>query len=103
MTEEDLLDRVAYVKNGRPKFFDDPVNDQLLAMVMALLGEVAVLRDRIDTHERLSAARGLWTGEDVDTFVADESVQKKRGCERQAIMDRVLKVLTEDVLRARHE
>ncbi len=103
MTDEDLLDRVAYVQNGRPKFFDDPVNDQLLAMVMTLLGEVTVLRDRIDTHERLAAAQGLWSRDEVDAYVPDAPVTAERGCERQALMDRVLKVLTEDVIRARYE
>ena len=29
-------DRVEYVQSGRPKFFADPVNDQLLAMITAL-------------------------------------------------------------------
>jgi hypothetical protein len=40
--ERTAADRIAYVRNGRPVFFDDPVNDKLLAMLMVLLGEVCV-------------------------------------------------------------
>jgi hypothetical protein len=88
-------ERVGYVKNGRPNFFDDPVNDKLLAMVMALLGEVSVLRERVDTHERLAARHGLVTAMDIEAFVADEDA-------RQAMLERVLSVLSEDVTRLRH-
>ena len=52
-------ERVQYVLNGRPAFFDDPAVDKLLAMNMALLGEICVLRDRLDTHERLASRHGL--------------------------------------------
>ena len=41
-------------KGRRPTYFDDPENDKLLAIVMALAGEVSVLRDRLDTVERLA-------------------------------------------------
>ena len=96
-------DRVEYVKNGRAKFFDDPVNDQLLAMVMSLLGEVCVLRDRLDAQERLAAGKGLWSPKDVDAFQPDEQAQAARKREREATVARVLKVLNEEVVRLRYE
>ena len=40
-------------RGERPYFFADPNVDKVIAMVMGLAGEVAVMRDRLDTLERL--------------------------------------------------
>ena len=86
-------------------FFDDPAVDKLLAMVMALLGEVCVLRERLDTHERLAAPRRAYSiRAAVDAFVPDEvAAAKARGEFREQAMARVLSVLTEEVARLRDE
>ena len=96
-------DRVAYVRHGRPAFFEDPAVDKLLAITMALLGEVCVLRDRLDAHERLAAAKGVFGPAEVDAFAPDEAASKERDAARQKAMDRVLSVLTEEVARLRDE
>lgn len=96
-------DRVQFVQGGRPRFFDDPVNDQLLAMVMALLGEVCVLRERLDTLERVAAARGLISAADLEDFMAEGDAARERDALRSGIMSRVLSVLEEEVIRLRHE
>ena len=96
-------DRVQFVQGGRPQFFPDPVNDQLLAMIMALLGEVCVLRERLDTVERIAASRGLWTPADIERFVADTAATAERDAARAGIMGRVLSVLEEEVIRLRGE
>jgi hypothetical protein len=102
-SKEFSRDRVAYVRHGRPAFFPDPAVDKLLAITMALLGEVCVLRDRLDAHERLAAAKGVFSPAEVDAFMADEAAAKARDAARQQAMDRVLSVLTEDVVRLREE
>ena len=96
-------DRVRYVQGGRPRFFDDPVNDQLLAMVMALLGEVCVLRERLDSVERIAAARGLFAAADIEGLEPDAAARAERDSLRSGIMSRVLSVLEEEVVRLRHE
>jgi hypothetical protein len=96
-------DRVAYVQHGRPVFFDDPAVDKLLAITMALLGEVCVLRERLDAHERLAAAYRLFGPGEVDAFVPDEAASGQREALRAQVMARVLSVLTEDVVRLRDE
>ena len=96
-------ERIKYVKNGRPRFFDDPVNDQLLAMIMALTGEVSVLRERLDTHERLAAEHGIFSREQVDEYVPDASAEEARTLERQALLNGVLSVLNEEVARLRND
>jgi hypothetical protein len=96
-------DRVEYVRHGRPVFFDDPAVDKLLAMVTALLGEVCTLRERLDTHERLAAAQGVCTPEAVDAYVPDATAEQARAAMRELAIGRVMSVLTEEVVRLRHE
>lgn len=103
MSDEHSRDRVAYVQNGRPAFFDDPAVDKLLAITMALLGEVCVLRERLDAHERLAAAKGVFDPATVDAYVPDAAAARARDDFRQQTMDRVLSVLTEEVVRLREE
>ena len=46
-------------KGERPKFFDDPAIDQMMTFFLELMTEVSVLRERVDTVERLLDA-ALW-------------------------------------------
>jgi hypothetical protein len=92
---------VQYVQSGRPKFFDDPVNDQLLAMITALVGEVCVLRERLDTVERLAEQRGLWTQADVEGYEPDVAAGQFREDLRNAAIARVFSVLNEEIARLR--
>ena len=46
-----------HAKGKRPVFFpDEPAADRLMTMLMALVTEVAVMRERLDTVESLAAA-----------------------------------------------
>ena len=103
MADEYSRDRVEYVQSGRPRFFDDPVNDQLLAMITALLGEVCVLRERLDSIERLAEQRGLWARQDVEHFAPDPAAEQARDELRKGALKRVFAVLNEELARLRHE
>ncbi|MEO8224719.1 MAG: hypothetical protein ABI661_07915 [Gammaproteobacteria bacterium] len=94
--------RVGFVQSGRPKFFADPVNDQLLAMITALLGEVCVLRERLDTVERVAGQRGLWQPEDVESYEPDPAAQQERDTLRTGALARVFSVLNEEVARLKY-
>jgi hypothetical protein len=96
-------ERAGFVQSGRPRFFADPVNDQLLAMITALLGEVCVLRERLDTVERLAERQGLWSGSDVDRFEPDPAAEQARDELRSGALKRVFAVLNEELARLHHE
>lgn len=100
------LDRVQIprtAKGRRPYFFDDPNVDKLLAMIMALAGEVSVLRERLDTHERL-AARKKWPSEtNVEDYDAPDDVGKSRDEWRSQYVSRILRIVGEDVDRMSSE
>ena len=65
-------------RGPRPEFFDDGSSDTLLAMNVALLTELMVTRERLDTLERLIEARGLVPRADIDAYEPDEAAEGQR-------------------------
>lgn len=92
MAERRNLDRLQRPLGSQPLIHDNATVDALGAMVVALLGEVAVLRDRVDAHERVSLARGGFGRADIDLYLPDAAVSAERASYRDAIYDRVLGV-----------
>jgi len=93
--------RVWVAKGKQPRFHDDRAVDQLMAMVTALTAEVSILRDRLDTHERIAEDRKLFSRSDVEHFLPDSSIMTERSAQRQRLLGKVFRVLKEDL--ARHE
>lgn len=85
------LPRAAAAKGRRPQFMDDPDKDRLLAMVMALVGEVAVLKERLDTHERLAVAGKVATPEAIEAFEPDTAIEEAREVWRTELLGRVFR------------
>lgn len=77
-------------KGKRPAFSDDPQVDRLVAMVMALAGEVSVLRERLDTVERLLADTGALPADAIEAYEPSDAVLEEREQWRAAYLDRVL-------------
>jgi hypothetical protein len=71
----------------------DPRVDTLLGMVMQLMSEVSVLRERVDAHERLAATKQVPTPEAVDDYVPDEAAVKARATVRQRMIEKVCRPL----------
>lgn len=71
----------------------DPRVDTLLGMVMALTSEIAVLRDRLDAHERLAGSGQTPTPQAVDDYVPEETVQRERDARRRRLIDKVCRPL----------
>lgn len=83
-------------RGERPRYFEDPAVDKLMAITLALAGEVAVLRDRVDTIERLAAAGKPISPEAVDAYQADESVRNARDAWRETYLDVVLRIVHQE-------
>ncbi len=65
-------------KGKKPTFFADPQVDKLMAIVMALAGEASVLRERLDTVERLVESKGLLTRQEIEAYRPTEQVAEER-------------------------
>lgn len=91
MAENPKLKRKA--KGERPYFFDDPAVDKLLAMLMGLAGEVSVLRDRLDTVERLAEQNKLFTRTEVENYQPDEAALRERAERRAVFLSEVTRII----------
>ena len=77
--------------------------DRLLSMVLALTSEMAVMRERIDTLERLLAQAGTLAGDAVETFHPDEVAAAARDAMRQRLIAKVMKPVRDAAARDRAE
>jgi len=84
-------------KGKRPVYFEDSQVDKLLAIVMALTGEVSVLRERLDTLERLLETKGILSISEIEAYQPDDLVAKEREQWRADYIARVLRVLQEEL------
>ena len=84
-------------KGERPFFFDDPDVDKLLTMLMGLAGEVSVMRDRLDTVERLASAKGLFSAADIEAFEPSAEVIKERSERRQEFLGEITRIVYSEI------
>jgi hypothetical protein len=81
----------------RQTYFNETDVDRLMAVVLALVSEVASLRERVDTHERIGGHGELPTVERVEAYLPDPPTEEAREAWRDAYIRRLFRVITEDV------
>lgn len=84
-------------KGKRPEFFEDPAIDRTLSIVMALVAEVSVVRQRMDTIERLLDAKGTISRADIEAFVPDADGAYERGLSTKAYIARIMRGVQQDM------
>lgn len=84
-------------KGKRPQYFEDPAVDKLHLMVMALIEELSVTRDRLDTVERLIEKHGLFQVQEIEDFFPDLKADGERTGRRIAYIRRVMKGITDEL------
>ncbi len=87
----------AKAKGKRPAYFDEPAVDRLLSMVLALAGEVAVLKERHDTVERLLDAHGVVRRADIEAFKPDRDAAYGRGLMHREFVARIFRGVQQDM------
>jgi hypothetical protein len=81
----------------RPTYFDGGDVDRVMAVLLALVSEVAALRERLDTHERIAEGGALAAPEAVEAYQPDAAVEAVREGWRDAYIRRLFRVISEDV------
>ncbi|MDE1149797.1 MAG: hypothetical protein PW843_24870 [Azospirillaceae bacterium] len=76
-------------KGKRPNFYDTPGLDQAVSMIMVLANELSVLRDRLDSAERVAKAGGLDLAAGIETLVLDQAALEEREARRQDFLERL--------------
>ena len=90
------LARVAKAK--RPVYLDERAVDNLYSIVFTMMQENSVMRDRLDTLERLLEQRDVLAQDDVESFVPDASANAEREGRNAATIEKLLRCLQEDRL-----
>ena len=88
MNEKIKLPRVA--RGKKPKYLDDGSIDNPMAMIMTLTQEISVLRDRIDTLERMLESKEVIASKEFDDFVPSDELEMMRKDKRHELLERVL-------------
>ena len=100
LPEPEALDSIALAnakaKGKRPYFFKDPDVERVLSIAMALAGEVAVLRQRLDTIEELLEERGSIGKADIEAFVPNPAQQADRSRWNQEYLARILRIVQQE-------
>jgi hypothetical protein len=81
----------------RPFFFDDPAVERVLAITMAVAQEVAVVRERLDTIERLLEKNGSLTRADIETYSPDPASATERAEWQRMYIARVLRIVQQEI------
>lgn len=76
----------------RPYFLDAQV-ETVMAITMAVVQELSVTRDRLDTLERVLAARGVLDEAAIDAYRPTPAAAAERGLATQEYINRVLRIV----------
>lgn len=81
----------------RPIYFNQSDIDRVMAVVLALASEVASLRDRLDTHERVADTGVLPATKHIETYLPDSATLAARDAWRDAYIRRLFRVFVDDI------
>jgi hypothetical protein len=87
----------AKAKGKRPAYFEDPAIDRLMSITMALVGEVSVMRERMDTIERLLDAQGMISRADIESYEPTQEAGRERGLITRDYIHRVMRGVQQDM------
>ena len=80
----------------RPRYLHPEDIDRVMMTVVALMSEVSALRDRLDTHEAVAELGSAATTAAIETYELTPERHLAREANRQAMLKRVLRTITED-------
>jgi len=89
-----MIELPRQAKGERPIYLGDKTTDNLLSILLALAGEVAVLRERLDTVERVAGDETLKAR--IDAYRPSKEVEKERDVARAQFLDIILRPLKQD-------
>jgi len=81
----------------RKTYFDHGDIDRVMAILLALVSEVASIRERLDTHERIGNQGAPPATDLIEAYTPDAPVENEREEWRDAYLRRLFRVITEDI------
>jgi hypothetical protein len=84
-------------KGKRPNFLDDPAIERVLSITLAVAGELAVTRERLDTIERLLGQSNLLTQAAIDTYEPSAEEAQQRAMWHQEYLARIFRIVQQEL------
>jgi hypothetical protein len=84
-------------KGKRPWFYQSQEAERVLNITLALAQELAVTRERMDTLERILAAKGVLALGEFDAYQPSKEVAETRSAATQAYLARILRVISQEI------
>ena len=84
-------------KGKRPKYLGEDSTDHLLSMLMVLAEEMAVMRERNDTLERLLEGHGIITRDEVEEYIPSSDIGIERQIKHSEFISRLLRSVRHEV------
>ncbi len=83
-------------KGKRPYFLEDTDAERVMAITMAVAQELAVMRERLDTVERLLESKGI-SQDDIECFVPTPEQADQRGAWTQEYLARIMRIYQQEI------
>lgn len=85
-------------KGKRPYFLKDPAVERVLNITMAIGMELAVVRERMDSLERILEAKGIMTREELENYVpASKNIADERQQWHSEYISRILRIVQQEM------
>lgn len=82
-----------HTRSSRPQFFEEPGLDQMMSVVLGIAQELSVLRDRVDSVERLLDAKGSLTRAELEAYRPDAAAEAERQQRRADYLQRIFRAI----------
>jgi hypothetical protein len=83
-------------KGERPWFLENSDTERLLNITLAMIQEVAVMRERMDTIERLLERDGAVSKASIEAFAPTKDEAAERGLWTQEYLARIFRIIQQD-------
>jgi hypothetical protein len=101
MTEDQPIDWIARAgtraKGKRPNTLQDFADERTLGILMAVAGEVAVLKERLDTVERLLDSKGSISRADIEAYAATGEAAYERALASKEYVARIMRPMQQEM------
>lgn len=79
-------------RGKRPDFYETAGVDEVMSMVLVLANEFSVLRDRLDSTERVIKGHGIDLAAGIEALELDQQALEEREARRQDFLSRLFYV-----------
>ncbi|WP_192878850.1 hypothetical protein [Sphingopyxis lindanitolerans] len=101
MSNDDPIDWIARAgaraKGKRPDTLNDYHAERTLSIVMALAGELAVVKERLDTVERLLETKAVICRADIDAYAPDRDAAYDRALMTKEYVARIMRGMQQEM------